>query len=446
MRSVTCSNACATSLAAACPASSSSSRPPRRGRRLRRPGPSMLLGEIFQVALQAIRANKLRSFLTMLGIIIGVGAVITMVALGSGAQKAVQARIAALGPTLLSIYPGQSFRGGVAIMFDQRASLTVDDADSLAASARYVKGVVPELTRNFQVKRGGLNANVNIVGTTPNYPTVKNYTFTAGRMFTAGEDEGRRRYAVLGSAIPEMFNANGAAMIGQEIQIRGIPFEIIGVLSSKGSAMGFGNPDEQILIPLQTARYRIMGTNRLRTITVDAANVSQMTLTMIEIERVLRREHKIRPGGENDFQIRNQSDILATFQQTTQTFTYLLAGIAAVSLLVGGIGIMNIMLVSVTERTREIGVRKALGATSFNILFQFLVEALVLCLAGGIIGILFGTLGAVALSRLAHWNTSISILAILIAFIFSAIVGLFFGIWPARRAASLDPIVALRYE
>ncbi len=406
----------------------------------------MLLDEIFHVALQAIRANKLRSFLTMLGIIIGVGAVITMVALGSGAQKAVQARIQALGPTLLSIYPGQSFRGGVAIMFDQRASLTVDDADSLAASARYVKGVVPELTRNFQVKRGGLNANVNIVGTTPNYPTVKNYTFTAGRMFTAGEDEGRRRYAVLGSAIPEMFNANGAAMIGQEIQIRGIPFEIIGVLSSKGSAMGFGNPDEQILIPLQTARYRIMGTNRLRSITVDAASVPQMTLTMIEIERVMRREHKIRPGGENDFQIRNQSDILATFQQTTETFTYLLAGIAAVSLLVGGIGIMNIMLVSVTERTREIGVRKALGATRFNIMFQFLVEALVLCLVGGVIGILFGALGAVGLSKIAHWNTSISIFAILIAFLFSALVGLFFGLWPARRAAALDPIVALRYE
>jgi putative ABC transport system permease protein len=406
----------------------------------------MLLGEIFQVALQAIRANKLRSFLTMLGIIIGVGAVITMVALGSGAQKAVQARIAALGPTLLSIYPGQSFRGGIAIMSDQRVSVTVDDAQALARDARYVKAVVPEMTRNLQIKKGGQNGNVSIVGTTPNYPTVKNYTLTAGRMFTAGEDEGRRRYAVLGSAIPDMFNANPAAMIGQEIQIRGIPFEIIGVLAAKGSGGGFGNPDEQILIPLQTARYRILGTDRLRSITVDAASVPQMTLAMIEIERVMRREHKIRPGADNDFQIRNQSDILATFQQTTETFTYLLAGIAAVSLLVGGIGIMNIMLVSVTERTREIGVRKALGATRFNILFQFLVEALVLCLVGGIIGIVFGALGAVALSKLAHWNTSINGFAILVAFVFSAIVGLFFGIWPARRAASLDPIVALRYE
>ena len=404
----------------------------------------MLLGEIFQVALQAIRANKLRSFLTMLGIIIGVGAVITMVALGSGAQKAVQSRIQALGPTLLSIYPGASFRGG--IFMDMRISLTMDDYQALERDARHVKAVVPELTRNLQIKRGNLNQNVSIVGTTPNYVAVKNYTLRAGRMFTAGEDEARRRYAVLGAALPEMLNANPLAIIGQEVQIRGIPFEIIGVLSEKGSAGGFGNPDEQILIPLQTARYRIMGTDRLRSITVDAADVNQMTLTMIDIERVLRREHKIRPGAENDFQIRNQADILATFQQTTETFTYLLAGIAAVSLLVGGIGIMNIMLVSVTERTREIGVRKALGATRFNIMFQFLVEALVLCLVGGLIGILFGSLGAVALSKLAHWNTSINLFAVLLAFIFSAVVGLFFGIWPARRAASLDPIVALRYE
>jgi putative ABC transport system permease protein len=404
----------------------------------------MLLSEIFQVALQAIRANKLRSFLTMLGIIIGVGAVITMVALGSGAQKAVQSRIQALGPTLLTVFPGASFRGG--IFMDMRVSLTMDDYEALARDARYVKGVVPELTRNMQIKKGNLNQNVSIVGTTPNYTAVKNYTVAAGRMFTAGEDEGRRRYAVLGSAIPDMLNANPVGLIGQEIQIRGIPFEIIGVLGPKGSSGGFGNPDEQILVPLQTARYRIMGTDRLRSITVDAASVPQMTLTMIEIERVLRREHKIRPSAENDFQIRNQSDILSTFQDTTKTFTYLLAGIACVSLLVGGIGIMNIMLVSVTERTREIGVRKALGATKFNILFQFLVEALVLCLVGGLLGILFGTLGAVGLSSLMKWNTSINLFAILVAFVFSAIVGLFFGIWPARRAASLDPIVALRYE
>ena len=404
----------------------------------------MLLGEIIQVALQAIRANKLRSLLTMLGIIIGVGAVITMIALGSGAQKAVQDRIQALGPTLLSIFPGQSFMRGIAS--DVRVSLTMDDDTALAHNARYVTDVVPELTRNLQVKRGPQNINVNVVGTTPNYVPVHNYTITAGRMFTPGEDEARRRYAVLGSAIPDMFNANGAAMIGQEILIRGIPFEIIGILSQKGSQGSFFNPDEQILIPLQTARYRVMGTDRLRSVTVNVRDLQSMNLAMIEIERVLRRQHHLRPGQDNDFQIRNQTDVLATFEQTTQTFKYLLAGIAAVSLLVGGIGIMNIMLVSVTERTREIGDRNALGATKFNILFQFLVEALVLCLAGGTIGVVIGSIGALVISRLAHWNTLISPLAILLAFVFSAAVGLFFGIWPARRAAALDPIVALRYE
>ncbi len=403
----------------------------------------MLVDETIRVALQAIRANKLRSLLTALGIIIGVGAVITMIALGTGARKAVEARIQALGPTLLTIFPGQSFQGGVAS--GNRVSLTVDDDTALAQSARYLEAVVPELTRQLQIQRGNQNLNANIVGTTSNYAVVRSYDLTAGRMFTTGEDVARRRFAVLGSAVPDMFNANGAAMIGQEIQIRGIPFQIIGILSEKGS-QGFNNPDEQILIPLQTARFRVMGTDRLRSITAKVADPQHMNLAMIEIERVIRRQHKIRPGGENDFQIRNQTDVLSTFQQTTQTFGFLLAGIAAVSLLVGGIGIMNIMLVSVTERTREIGVRKALGATRRNILMQFLVEALVLCLVGGTVGVLLGSLGAVVLSKFAHWNTAISPFSIALAFFFSAVVGLFFGIWPARRAAKLDPIEALRYE
>jgi len=366
-----------------------------------------------------------------------------MIALGSGAQKSVQDRIQSLGPTLMSVYPGQSFQRGVAS--EVRVSLTLDDDTALANNARYVSAVVPELSSSLQVQKGNQNINVNVVGTTPAYVPVRNYTITAGRMFTAGEDAARRRVALLGASVPQMLNSNRDAMIGQQILIRGITFEIIGVLGEKGS-QGFFNPDEQILIPLQTARYRVLGTDRLRAVTVRAVDVKSMNLAMIEIERVMRRQHKIRPGQDNDFQIRNQTDILATFQQTTETFKYLLAGIAAVSLLVGGIGIMNIMLVSVTERTREIGVRKALGATRFNIMFQFLVEALVLCLAGGLIGVLLGSLGALLISKLAQWNTLISPLAILLAFVFSAAVGLFFGIWPARRAASLDPIIALRYE
>ena len=403
----------------------------------------MLLGEIIMVALQAIRANKLRALLTMLGIIIGVGAVITMVALGTGAQKSVQERIQALGPTLLTIFPGQSFRGGVA--FSTRVSLTMDDDTAMLNNRHYISEVVPELSGNLQIQYANQNINTTVLGSTANYYSVHNYTMVAGRMFTNGEDDARQRYAVLGGQVPEEMGANPQAMIGQQLLIRGIPFEIIGVLSNKGS-QGFSNPDEQILIPLQTARYRIYGSNRLRDLTVEVGDLANMNLGMIEIESILRRQHKIRPGMDDDFQIRNQTDILQTFQDTAQTFGFLLAGIATVSLIVGGIGIMNIMLVSVTERTREIGVRKALGATKFNILFQFLVEALVLCMAGGIIGIVLGSGGAIALAQLAHWNTSISLYAILLAFFFSAVVGLLFGVWPARRAASLDPIDALRYE
>ena len=403
----------------------------------------MMLGETVAVAFQSIRANKMRSLLTMLGIVIGVGAVITMVALGSGAQKAVSDRINSLGANLLNIYPGQmAFRG---VASDQRVSLTIDDAEALQQDATLLSAVVPELSRNQQVKYGNQNLNVSIVGTTANYTAVRNYQLPYGRMFTTGDDAGRQRYAVLGSQVPEMLGANPAAMIGQTVLVRGIPFEIIGILSEKGS-QGFQNPDEQILIPLQTARFRVFGTDRLRTIAVQVRDGVPLEQGMVDLERVLRREHKIRPGGDNDFSVRNSREFLATQQAATQILTALLASIAAVSLVVGGIGIMNIMLVSVTERTREIGVRKALGATRTNILLQFLIEALVLCITGGTIGILLGVGAAVGLSKLMHWNTLISPASIAIAFGFSAGVGLFFGIWPARKAASLDPIVALRYE
>ena len=403
----------------------------------------MLLGETVAVAFQSIRANKMRSLLTMLGIVIGVGAVITMVALGSGAQKAVEDRINSLGANLLNIYPGQMSVRGVAS--DQRVNLTTDDAEALQRDATLLSAVVPELSRNQQVKFGNQNLNVNIVGTTANYTTVRNYEIPFGRMFTNGDDAGRQRYAVLGSQVPEMLGANPAAMIGQSLLIRGIPFEIIGILSEKGS-QGWQNPDEQILVPLQTARFRVFGTDRLRTIAVQVRDGVPLEQGMVDLERILRREHKIRPGGENDFQVRNSREFLATQQAATQILTALLASIAAVSLVVGGIGIMNIMLVSVTERTREIGVRKALGATRTNILLQFLIEALVLCVTGGTIGILIGVGAAIGLSKIMHWNTLISPASILIAFGFSAGVGLFFGIWPARKAASLDPIIALRYE
>jgi len=405
----------------------------------------MLIEEIVRVALQAVRANKLRSLLTMLGIIIGVGAVITMVALGNGARKAVEERIHSLGPTLLTIEPGQSYQDGVASAV--KISLTVDDYTALAQDARYFVGFVPELNDDYQVQYGSTNINVGVTGTTPDYGPVKGYTMTSGRMFSAGDDDARRRYAVLGADVPDLLKANAATLIGNEIQIRGIPFEVVGILSEKGtSGSGRGNPDNDILIPLQTARYRVMGSDRLRRLTGKVADLPHMNLAMIEVERVLRRAHKIPDGKDNDFEMSSQSDVIATFQQTTSTFSFLLASVAGVSLLVGGIGIMNIMLVSVTERTREIGVRMAIGASRRSILLQFLVEAMVLCLGGGLLGVLLGTTGALLLSALAQWNTAISLFSIVIAFAFSASIGLFFGIWPARRAAALDPIVALRYE
>ncbi len=403
----------------------------------------MLSSEVIMVALGAIRANKLRSFLTMLGIVIGVGAVITVVALGTGAQKAVQEQIQSLGTDLLSVYAGQSFSRGVASA--NRVSLTSDDAEALKR-ATTLRAVVPEISRQQQVKYGNQNINSNIVGTVPEFTSVNSYSVAHGRMFTTGDNESRKRVAVLGFSVPEQLGANGAAMIGQQLAIRGIQFEIVGVLNEKGSTSGWNNPDEQILIPLTTAMYRVIGSDRLRSITVQVNDPSAMTLAMIEMEQILRSEHGIRPGGDNDFQIRDRTEFLATFEETTRTFTFLLGSVAAVSLLVGGIGIMNIMLVSVTERTREIGIRKAMGATRGSILFQFLVEALVLCMFGGILGILLGSGGAIALSEFANWNTLISVKAVVIAFIFSAAVGIFFGLWPARRAAKLDPIQSLRYE
>jgi putative ABC transport system permease protein len=404
----------------------------------------MQLGETIAVALSSIRSNALRAVLTMLGIIIGVGAVITMVALGSGAQKAVEERIAALGANVFTVFAGQGRSG--AIMITDRTVLSTDDYQALQRDATQLKAVVPEAQSAQQVVFGNQNRNLQIIGTTANYVDVRNYTVPYGRMFTAGDDAARQRYAVLGSAVPEMFNANPAAIIHQTLLIRGIPFEILGVLSTKGASGGFQNPDEQILIPLQTAQFRVFGSKRLRSMSIQVKDGVPIEQGMVDLERVLRREHHIRPGGENDFTIRNQQEVLQTQQQATQVFTTLLASIAAVSLVVGGIGIMNIMLVSVTERTREIGVRKALGATRTNILLQFMIEALTLCILGGAIGIVLGIGTTIVLARVMQWNTLISPMSVLVAFGFSALVGLFFGIWPARRAARLDPIVALRYE
>jgi putative ABC transport system permease protein len=406
----------------------------------------MPFGEILRVALEALRVNKMRSILTMLGIIIGVGAVIAMLALGNGAKQAVNERIAALGTTMVTVVPGQVFTGGIASAND-RAQLKVDDAALLEQRGTIFQAVEPEMSRNQQVQYITANTSTNVTGAPANYAEVRKYTVGVGRMFTENDDLGRKRVAVVGSTTATNLGVTApAGLLGQQIRINGVSFEVVGVFAAKGGATGFNDPDDQIVIPLGTARFRLFGSENLRAINLLAPSEDRIDDVMAEAEKIMRRAHRLPVGRPNDFQIRNQADFLNTAAETTQVFTYLLAGVALVSLLVGGIGIMNIMLVSVTERTREVGVRKALGATRKTILAQFLIEAVVLCALGGVIGILMGTGTAAILHSSLDWNTQVSIPSIVLAFVFSAVVGVVFGTWPARRAASLDPIVALRYE
>jgi putative ABC transport system permease protein len=403
----------------------------------------VLFTETILVALSAIRANKLRSFLTMLGIIIGIGAVIAMMALGEGAQRQVAASLDRLGPNVLTVSPGQQFMGGI----DRgEARLTPEGAEAIRDQGRYIKAVAPEMSRRQQVTTATANGYIQIVGSWPSYFEIQRLEIAAGRMFTPGEDRGRRRVAILGAAVGERLNVPTYTLLGQSIKIRGTPFEVIGIFAEKGGSGGFNNPDETIFVPLETAQYRVFGNDRVNSIYVQAMSAGAMEATIADIDRALRRVHRLQPGEASDFSVRDQASLLELFQETTQTFTMLLAGIAAISLIVGGIGIMNIMLVSVTERTREIGVRKALGARRRDIMFQFLIEALTLCIAGGMIGVGTGIGTASILRSSAGWNTAVSVDAVILAFAFSAGIGLFFGIWPARRAASLDPIVSLRYE
>jgi putative ABC transport system permease protein len=403
----------------------------------------MLIGEIIQVALGAIRANKLRSFLTMLGIIIGIAAVITMVSLGEGARRRVAAQLQTLGTNVLTVNPGQQFMGRV----DRGDNkLTAKGAQAIVDMAQHVKAVSPEMSRRQQVDAGTTNASLNIVGVWPEYFEIQNFEIVAGRAFTKSEEQGRRRVAVIGYLVGDnRLQVPTISLVGQTIKIRGIPFEVVGMLAVKGQ-QGFSNPDESVYIPFETAEFRVFGTDRVSNIYVQALNENSMEGAISDIDRALRREHRLRPGEPSDFSVRDQASIINIFEETAQTFGMLLAGIAAVSLVVGGIGIMNIMLVSVTERTREIGVRKALGAKRRDILFQFLIEALTLCLAGGLLGVALGYGGAYALQQSAGWTTAVSMQAVFVAIGFSAAIGLFFGIWPARRAARLDPIVSLRYE
>ncbi|MDX1492668.1 MAG: ABC transporter permease [Longimicrobiales bacterium] len=404
----------------------------------------MLLFEIIMVAMAAVRANVLRSVLTTLGIVIGIAAVITMVALGEGAQQRIQEEINRMGTTILTIRPGQQMWGGIS---RGDAQLSVEDAIALRAETGGLLTVSPEQQSRLQVTYGRYNANTQIMGVWPEYFGMYDHRLQVGRFFDQGEVQGRRRVAVLGYNVPGMLGETPPELlVGTTIQIRGIIFEVVGVLEEKGDAAWI-RPDDQIFIPQSTAQYRVMGgRDRLNSIYAATETPEELDLAFAEIDRIMRREHRIRVGEDADFNIRNSADLLETRNEANQTFAMLLAGIAAISLIVGGIGIMNIMLVSVTERTREIGVRKALGATKRAIMTQFLVEALFLCTLGGLLGVAAGYGASELVTRLAAWETSVAPEAVVAAIGFSAAVGLFFGLWPARRAAMLDPIDALRYE
>jgi putative ABC transport system permease protein len=402
----------------------------------------MLFLEMIMVALQSVRANLFRAILTMLGIIIGVASVITMVAIGTGARAAVDEQIDALGASVLNIRTGNFMRMGVA---QSGATLRIGDADAIAADAPTVEAVVPEAAQQLQVKFGAENRNVRVVGVTPNFAAVNSFNVAAGTLFSAADDASKRPVVVLGSAVPGLLKTTPEVLLGNTLYIKGIAFRVIGMLEEKG-ASGFRNVDEQVWIPLATAQFRVFGTDTLDSISAKVSTGIPVERAMVDIERVLRREHNILPGKDNDFSIGDPRQFFNVRETAANIFAILLASIASISLIVGGIGIMNIMLVTVTERTREIGIRKALGATKFNIMLQFVIEAMVLCLLGGTVGILLGTSVAALLSRVLGWSIVVSPTAIAVAFGFSAAVGLFFGIWPARKAARLDPIEALRYE
>ncbi len=402
----------------------------------------MLFAEMILVALQSVRANLFRAFLTMLGIIIGVASVITMIAIGSGAKAAVDQQIDQLGASVLSVRAGSFMRMGVA---QSGATLSIQDADAIVRGAPSVIGVVPEMAGQLQIKLGNRNENLRVAGVTANFPGIQGYTLASGRVFTPADDASRRAVAVLGASVAAKLGSTGESIVGQTIAIKGIAFEVLGVFAEKG-ASGFRNVDEQLWIPFYTARYRVFGTEQLDSISAQMAPGSTVERSIVEIEQVMRREHQIQPGKDNDFSISDPRQFFNVREAAANIFAILLAGIASISLVVGGIGIMNIMLVTVTERTKEIGIRKALGASRRNILLQFVVEAMVLCMLGGAIGIALGAGITTLIARIAGWNMTISPTAVALAFCFSAAVGLFFGIWPARKAARLDPIEALRYE
>ncbi|MBC7263355.1 MAG: ABC transporter permease [Chloroflexi bacterium] len=407
--------------------------------------------ESVKIALQSIASNKLRAGLTMLGIIIGVGAVIALVAAGAGAQAQVTERFESLGSNLLVISPGRVFVRGVSMGVASAQSLTNDDVEAITRLANSVSAIAPEYSTRAQVVYGNKNTQTTVLGVTPEYLTVRNWQIARGRFIEELDLKSQAKVVVLGASVVE--DLFGEAMLidplGKTIKINRQNYEIVGIMASKGTAGGFQNLDDQVFIPLSTAQIKFggAGNRSLQAINVQVVSADKMDLAQAELTAILRASHGLTMGQADDFIIQNQAQIVEMVQETSQTFTMLLSSIAAISLVVGGIGIMNIMLVSVTERTREIGIRKAVGAKRRDILAQFLVEAVVLSLTGGLVGVLAGYGAArVVTPLLGGTRALVTPESVIMALSVSIAVGLFFGIYPASRAAALNPIDALRYE
>jgi putative ABC transport system permease protein len=403
-----------------------------------------------RIALRALQINRLRSALTMLGIIIGVAAVISMVAIGSGATARIQEQIASIGSNVIIVLSGSVTSNGIRLGSGAALTLSSDDAKAIATECPAVAAVAPTVRGSGQIVFGNNNWFTNIQGTTPDYLTIRDYTMQSGAAFTAQDVDGATKVALLGKTVSNNLFGD-ADPVGQVIRIKNVPFTVSGVLSSKGQSPTGQDQDDIILLPISTARKKVIGAsqanaNAVGSIMVQARGPKDIQEAQLEVSELLRQRHHLQAGQDDDFMVRNLEEVFAAQETSAQVMSILLGAIASVSLLVGGIGIMNIMLVSVTERTREIGLRLAIGAKAKDILTQFLVEAVTLALLGGIAGILLGAGGSYIISYFAKWHTLISPGAILMAFLFSALIGIFFGYYPARKAAMLDPINALRYE
>ncbi|HUV05393.1 MAG TPA: ABC transporter permease [Armatimonadota bacterium] len=404
----------------------------------------MNVWESISVALEGLAANKMRAALTMLGVVIGVSAVITMLALAGGARERMMAHIQQMGTNVLIIRPGEAQRRAVAGGLGSIQSLTLQDSEAVADNCPSVAKTAPEVMMSAQVKYGNQNTNTSILGTTPDFLSVRNYRVQKGVFFTNRDVKSLRKVAVIGPTVAKNLFGERPP-VGKAISIKGTRFSVIGLMAEKGAG-GFGDPDDQIIVPVTTAMRRLFGMQYVRTISAQARSMELMDGASMEITTLLRKRHRIAAGAEDDFVIRNQAEIIEMASEASGTFALLLGGIASVSLLVGGIGIMNIMLVSVTERTREIGIRMAVGARRRDIQNQFLVEAMVLSMVGGVVGILVGMLGSFAITSFSELNAVVSLSSIALSFGFAAFVGIFFGFYPARKASRLNPIDALRYE